>query len=51
MLVNFAVIAVLDDRNIFTMGLDVKSKLVVITGSAGGLGKAFAIKLLTLGKN
>ena len=31
------------------MGLDIKSKLVVITGSAGGLGKAFALKLLSLG--
>jgi len=31
------------------MGVNVKSKLFVITGSAGGLGKAFAMKLLTLG--
>ena len=30
--------------------LNIKSKLVVITGSAGGLGKAFAVKLLSLGK-
>jgi len=29
--------------------LNIKSKLVVITGSAGGLGKAFAVKLLSLG--
>jgi len=36
--------------NIFTMRkLNIKSKLVVITGSAGGLGKAFAVKLLSLG--
>ena len=31
------------------MVLEMNSKLVVITGSAGGLGKAFAVKLLTLG--
>ena len=31
------------------MGLKLNSKLFVITGSAGGLGKAFAVKLLSLG--
>jgi len=31
------------------MVVEVKSKLFVITGSAGGLGKAFAEKLLMLG--
>ena len=31
------------------MGLKLNSKLFVITGSAGGLGRAFAVKLLSLG--
>ena len=31
--------------------IKMKSKLVIITGSAGGLGKAFAERLLSLGEN
>ena len=30
--------------------IKMKSKLVIITGSAGGLGKAFAERLLSLGE-
>ena len=36
-------------KNIQTVDMDVQNKVAIITGSAQGLGKAFAIRLLDAG--